>query len=179
MNNFIFPLIAVLVLEPLGVFSSSPPRLASRQGFECGSSPVGCGDGWCCPFAYTCQAAPDNSFVCIDTILTQSDGSPFTLAAWNPSSFVAEFSSATQPLTLTFSNTTQVISFTAPSTTASSTSSSSTAGSIITTGPSSARPSTIIPTTSSSSFGEASLSVTKGLWMGVILGIAWTLLGEL
>lgn len=74
MNNFIVSLIAVLVLEPLGVFASPPPRLASRQSFECGASPVDCGDGWCCTFGFTCQAAPDNGFVCIDTILTQSDG---------------------------------------------------------------------------------------------------------
>ncbi|KAH7360948.1 hypothetical protein BKA65DRAFT_494314 [Rhexocercosporidium sp. MPI-PUGE-AT-0058] len=173
MRSVICPLIVILVLGPLG--ASPSPHLAARQGLECGAAPVDCGDGWCCTFGFVCQATPSNGFVCIDTILTQSDGSPYTLAAWNPTSYVAEISSVTQPLSLTFSNTTQVISFTAISTTSSTSSSSLNAITAITTGSLSARPSTIIPTTSSSSFGETSVSLTKGWWIGVVLGVAWML----
>src|SRR6187402_3208555 len=63
-----------MVLAPLGVTATKHFRLASRQVFECGFSPVDCGDGWCCVFGETCQPAPNNGFVCIDSFLTNADG---------------------------------------------------------------------------------------------------------
>ncbi|PVH73510.1 hypothetical protein DL98DRAFT_594942 [Cadophora sp. DSE1049] len=180
MMSIISKLLLLLLLEPLAVLGSMH-HLASRQSFECGAAPVDCGNGWCCMFGETCQAAPDDGFVCIDSILTNSDGLPNTNPAHNPSSLdsviSAIFTSATQPWTITLPETTQTISFPPLSTSAianSSTSSSSSDRSTITPAPSaSARTSTIIPTTTSDSFGEPSVKIMKGWWIGVVLGIAW------
>ncbi|KAK0124617.1 hypothetical protein ONS95_009566 [Cadophora gregata] len=169
-------ILLLLLLEPF-VALGSVPRLASRQNFECGVKPVKCGDGWCCIFGEVCQASPDAVFVCVDSILTNSDGSAVTNPAQNPASFDSLISgiisSATQPLTFTQNGTTQTISF---SISALSTSSIDVSGSrdrsTITPAPSaSARTSTIIPTTTSESYGEASVAIMKGWWIGPILGI--------
>lgn len=104
----------ILILLP---YFSLASRLASRQSLGCGSQPVDCGRGWCCLFGEICQATPDNQFMCIDTILTSSDGyyapfnyitlfflgrfsnnhtynrTPFTHLAENPSSGIAQASS--------------------------------------------------------------------------------------
>ncbi|KAL2059748.1 hypothetical protein VTL71DRAFT_10132 [Oculimacula yallundae] len=175
---FVFcKLLLLLMLEPLGALSTSP-RLASRQINGCGPSPVDCGNGWCCWGGNTCQAAPEDSFVCIDTIFPKSDGSPNTFAAFNPKSWDALLSSIAQPLTFTYAGSTQILTISTASITAvanSSSGSSSSGRSIITTGPATPRTSTIIPTTTSSSLGGSSVNLVKGWWLGTVLSIGWIL----
>lgn len=69
----VYKLLFLLILEPFVVLGSTT-RLASRQIDDCGPRPVDCGGGWCCWGGNTCQAAPENGFVCLDTIFTNSDG---------------------------------------------------------------------------------------------------------
>ena len=72
--NLNLVVLVVLALAPQLIVSSTSPLLASRQVLDCGSSPVDCGEGWCCLAGNICQPAPNNGFVCIDQILTNSDG---------------------------------------------------------------------------------------------------------
>lgn len=69
----IHTLLLVFLMDPLTALGSLP-RLGSRQSLECGTAPVDCGNGWCCMFGEICEAADDDAFVCIDSILTNSEG---------------------------------------------------------------------------------------------------------
>lgn len=66
--------VSALVLTPHFAQSHMSTHLALRQVLDCGSNPVDCGEGWCCLIGNICQSAPNNGFVCIDQLLTQSDG---------------------------------------------------------------------------------------------------------
>lgn len=84
-------LFAFTLIPPV-VHGADKARLAARQVYECGARPVDCGGGWCCQWGEKCHPAPNDGMVCVDLILTNADGSPWTDIAYNPASFLSIYS---------------------------------------------------------------------------------------